>query len=369
MRTPITTRLSTAPAAPLLGFAAFVVLLGGCGAASPEPGPPPEPPPPIDADLAGLAPARADLVIRVDVAAIRDSSLSAVAQILAADPALDEFRQSTELEPLGVVDEVLLTARLLPDRREAVLVIVKGTFDAPATIEKLAAGGHGELLVAAGLNTLEGEEFYAVAITERTIVWGDKEQVARSLDLAGGMGRSLRDDEQQRDIDLANGELVRLRYRRGTEPPDLSRLRVRPLVKNVDQISGIDAWLKVGEELELRLLVEHADKVLASRMARDLERLRRRFARNTFVRLIGMEWLLERISVTSENLTVDIAARLAAEDVEKIQRLAERLRQIRELSADSGADDEPLEKPDPKFSGEGDDRTKTMKFRFEWKSE
>jgi len=310
---------------------AVVLAAAGCGAAQPE-APPPPPPPPVDESLLDLVPAGAQLVLWIDLKQLRGSPAWEVARFAIDDREYDEIRRATGLDPLEVVDEVLISAAQRPTGEDVFVAAVKGRLDSPSTLRKLADAGKGQLEDREGVPVLTGEKIVMLGVTERTVVICTSNVLENALMLATRRGKPLTDDPQFGDLPVKRDTAALMRFRRGAVTPDLGRLGARVPIDNVDKITELDGSLTVGTGLDVAWSFTVEDKLVAKATVRDIRRLTSRMSRNPFVLLIGIDWIFDRIRVSSEGNRIDVQIALDQNDVAQLQRLAERLSRIRQIA-------------------------------------
>jgi hypothetical protein len=281
-------------------------------------------PPPVDDDLLALAPASPDLVLWADMAALRRSSLWDSLKILTEDTEGDRAQRFAGIDPWQETDQILVTATHGRSGELDFLMLIRGRFDAPRLLDsyvKANAGARIEIKGHAGVRT---PGYCAVAVTGRTFAIGPEPLVTEVLALAGGTGSSLRGSTAFKDLALDTGAIGRLRFRRG--------------IAALERIAGVDASLSADSAVSLSIDVTTENKLDASGLVREIERLKRRLKRNALVVFVGVDWLLDRFSATAEGSTVHVAFELDANDLAEIKRLAERIRKVREIAGEDAMD-------------------------------
>jgi hypothetical protein len=330
---------------------ALLVLIGLviCGCAGRPPAAPEKaatpPLPPIDENLLALAPAAYSQVARMDVALLRASPLWGASDLALTEPTLAELRGASAQDPLLAIDELLVTGGD-PEGTgsDELLVVAKGRIDAKALAASLAAKR------APGDAGPEGAgALAAVALTERTIAIGTPRIVAQAEALSRREGSSMLKNPALADLALGPGTAIVWRYRHGDERLALERLRlgtIRNIKWGGHAISG-DGALRIDTGLAMEIGFALDDAKTAAKARRDLKRSVSSLAGNAIVRLLGVASMLARITVGGENERVEIRAALTAADVQEIQKLFERIAQIRELMADDSEEEEAPVALDP----------------------
>ena len=340
------TRLTTLVATALIAVA--------CGA----PPPPKPPPPPVDADIADLVPAGPDQMARIDVEALRSSSLWQLTEILSGIVDISEIESVAGFDPLALVDEVIVAGTDRPGAADdRMIAVVKGRFDADALVSAVIASGEATSGGVAGKSGALNDEGALIAVTGRTVILGNEEMVRASLELAdairgelpGPGPDSIEDDPRFGDVSLAPGECVTVMYRRGDSPPDLRRLRRTPLGswRWMEKVASLDASAEATTHFAVGVTVEMDSEPDARRARRDVSKSVRRLSRNAFVRMLGIAPFLEPLQVSGEGKTASFAYALSAEEIANLAKLADRFRQMKELLSGEEKRDEPVELDPP----------------------
>ena len=306
----------------------------GCG--PPPMRPPPAPPPPIDEHLSSLAPAGHQHVTLLDVERLRTSDLWFLSNYAFSNQIVAGIIRDAGIDPVATVDEIILVSS---DRnrelgtRDQFLAIMKGRMDAEAIVSAVAALKNASPFEAnGGFQGAETPKLTFVALTGRTFIVGSKDIVADAVTLANGEGRSIDDDPNFSDFELSPTQTVRTRFVRGDNPLDRGGLK-GPMAtwRWLENIDRIDAFLSISGGMEIASASRLDSEKDASRAGRDLRRLIKRFRRNTFVVLIGVERFLRKIEVSAKGNSLEVGIRLDGNDIESLKKLSERLDTIRNL--------------------------------------
>jgi hypothetical protein len=337
----------------LTAYWAMVVLsvCAGCGAATSRETSAETELPPVDEDLLNLIPEAPNAVIWIELEALRASALWNIIETLFGSTEGGLIKEAHAFNPLLKADEILLAFSAGP----------KGESDQILTVIKKRQGNVGELM-----KSLIGEEkstpakigpfngfrtnnAVVVMLTDRTLAAGSEPLVIKAAELARNSGRSLKSDPEFADFALGDST-VQLRYKRGVSIPDFSKYGAPPPSVSVDAVRGIDAEMKIKEGLKININVLSETQMDASGLTRELKKTRRKLGKNMFLVFLGVDWLLERIKIKTNETKVSVSMKLDARDLAELNRLAERLRKIRELSEGSSEDlsNDPLELPSEK---------------------
>ena len=328
----------------------LLIITFGCGAATPD-APPPGPPPPIDEHLSSLAPAGHQHVTLLDVSRLRTSDLWFLSSYASSNQIIAGIIRDAGIDPMATVDEIVFVSS---DRnrelgtRDQFLAIMKGRMDAEAIVSAVAALKNASPFEAnGGFRGAQTPKLTFVALTGRTFIVGSKDIVADVVALANGEGRSIDDDPNFSDFDLSPTQTVRTRFVRGDNPLDRSGLR-GPMAtwRWLENIDRIDASLSISGGMEIVSASRLDSEKDASRARRDLRRLIKRFRRNTFIVLIGIERFLRKIEVSAEGNFLEVGIRLDENDIESLKKLSERLDTIKNLLSEPD-ENEPLELDPP----------------------
>ncbi|MDD5306596.1 MAG: hypothetical protein PHU25_04675 [Deltaproteobacteria bacterium] len=295
-------------------------------------------PAPIDDDLLALAPASPDLVLWADMAALRRSALWDSLKVLTEDTGGERAHRFAGVDPWQETDQILITAT--HDRKDELsfLMLIRGRFDAPRLLDSYVRANTGARIELKGRAGVRTPEYTAVAVTGRTFAIGPEPLVSEVLSLAGGTGSSLRGSAAFKDLALDGGVIGRLRFRRGLAAPDLSRYRGQTGGIALERISGVDASLRADSTVHLSIDVTTENKLDASGLVREIDRLKRKLKRNALVVFIGVDWLVDRFSAVAEGGAVHVTFTLDASDLAEVRRLAERIRKVREIAGEDNAD-------------------------------
>jgi hypothetical protein len=326
----------TARFAPVLAGLVSLALLG-CGAGQGQKSAAPLPAP-VDDDLVALAPSGPDLVLWADMAALRRSALWDSLKVLTEDTDGERAQRFAGMDPWQETDQILITATHDRKGELSFLMIIRGRFDAPKLIDSYVKANTGARVEIKGRAGVRTPEYTAVAVTGRTFAIGPEPLVAEVLALADGTGNSLRGSAAFKDLALDGGVIGRLRFRRGLAAPDLSRYRGQTGGIALDRIAGVDASLSADSAVRLSMDVTTENKLDASALVREIERLKRKLKRNALVVFMGVDWLVDRFGATADGAVVHVVFTLDKGDMAEIQRLAERIRKVRQIAGEEEPD-------------------------------
>ncbi len=310
-----------------------IVLSTGCGGAKKGTADAPEPPkPPIDEEVLDLVPYESDIAIWLDLKKIRASSVWGLVQKVFNTGGLALPEEEAIKNPLLTCDEIVMSYFDSSKHGNQLLVLVKGSadnignvissFDKSTTAESLKVGE---------FDARRTPKLFLLSYTDRTIAFGNEAIVRMSTKTATKQARSLRENPAFKDFTKEGEASAKLRYRSGKMTPAIRGFKAVIPNLNSDAISGLDGELKVTEGLHVHLTLTTATQMDASVIARDLEKAKKKLSKNMITLLLGVEWLLEKLSITTENTKVAMDLQLDQGELQEVNQLLDRLQKIREL--------------------------------------
>lgn len=296
------------------------LLLPACAGRSPAPQPPPAPP--VDDDLMNLLPASVEFAAWLDMRALRASSLGPLLESVSQN---EQFFPTPSADLLRQTDEVLIGVSAgSGEAADQFVILFKGTFDANSAAALLAQ-----------VQT-EGPSQPTRAMTSRTMASGSVQMLEAVAVLAARQGTALRADPRFADFAL-NGDTMALRYRKGATAPELpAMVDIGAFVRTQDVIS-LDARLSLGQGVSLKAEALLGDPAAAAKTAKKLQREVRQLRGNMIVVLLGVDFLLEKLSVSAQEASLLLSLSLDQNDVLELGQLVERLDKIRQLTEGLGA--------------------------------
>ncbi|MFO8071672.1 MAG: hypothetical protein R6V85_07330 [Polyangia bacterium] len=325
----------------------LLALVAACGGKGPSKIAAPELPP-VDENLGDLAPAGVVGALWIDVEQLRGSVLWEAIPILESALQADEMRRITGVDPLEVVDELLIVVDDAGEDSGEALALLKGSFSSDEVLASISRAGEGvpiDIGEAPGLRT---EEFVLAAITDRTIALGDENTARAAVELAAGSGEPLSSDPKLKHLG-SSGAAIEAVLRRGVSAPAFTRFEGGGLPFDaLDRATDFEITVDAGEGLCIEAAVTAETKLDAAGLARDFTELADRLAQNGFALLLGVDWLVEKIEISHDGSRVLARLQLAETDVVQLRRLFERLDKIRRLGEQS--DSAPELGPPPDIS-------------------
>ena len=295
---------------------------------------------PLDKNLLGLVPDGADAVLWTDLAELRSSVLwPAVVQIWQGEP-LTAVWGNSESSPLNTGDELLLIYdEVEGEDNDQVLLLVKGRFASEQLIRSYlespaATDAPGVPFEIDGFSGLKTDRFVVLALTEHTLALGTEPLLSgliRQVVEQGGPGSGAAEFS---DMSLDGSVAASLRYRSDSPTPGGSSGMLPSNVLGIDSrgVGAVDARLIIDGGIQIRVEGGMGSPDEAGRMAKDLARKQRELRRNLFVVFLGIDWLVDRISVSTQGTSVRIDVALSGNDIQELERFTERLDKIQELT-------------------------------------
>ncbi|MCP4674456.1 MAG: hypothetical protein GY854_02850 [Deltaproteobacteria bacterium] len=317
----------------VLASVLFVILTIGCGG-SPEHTKKAEPPsPPIDDNLLNLTPDGLNALLWIDMAKFRASPLFGALETVIGDKGVPLIGDNAPIDPVSQADELML-AFATDDRAEngQYLTLIKGSFNSAEVLKSFTKDKDTVSREIDGYPAIVTPKFVIVPITERTLALGSIVVVQKVIELAKRNSKSLDEHPDFSDLSLGGSTIARLRYKPGITAPDFSQYGVAASPVSIDALNGLDGIMTIGKGLEINLTATTETQMDAAGMARELENTRKEIGKNMFAVLLGIDWILERISIKPDKTSVSISISLDESDIEEINRLAVRLSKIRELA-------------------------------------
>ncbi len=279
-----------------------------------------------------MVPVDLNAVLWVDMEAFRSSPLYEAFDTLVGEEKMPLVEGDVPLNPIKQAEELLLAfAAENEGESDQLLTLVRGPFNSSEVMDLFAQTEQAiseEISIFPAIRT---PKFTVLALTEHTLVMGTDSAVMRVAKVARGEEKSLRTNPDFAELSIENSTTARLRYRAGISAPDFSKYSGEAPV-DVNAITGLDGTLSLASGLELSVAVVTETQMDAAKLARELNKTRRELGKNMFVLFLGLDWILDRVSVVADMSSVQIGAKLDERDLDEIKRLAARLRKIKELS-------------------------------------
>lgn len=315
------------------------VALAGCGGAKQNAAEAPEPPkPPIDEEVLDLVPYESDVIIWMDLKKIRSSSVWGLIQKLFNNGGLALPEEAAIKNPLLTCDEIVMSYFDSAKHGNQLLVLAKGSADnIGSVISSFDQNTAAEALKVGEFDARRTPKLFLLSYTERTIAFGNEAIVRMSANTATKQARALRDNPSFENFGKQGGAAAKLRYRSGKVKPAIRGFKAVVPRLNPDAVSGLDAKLTVTEGLELHLTLTTATQMDASVIAGDLEKAKKKLAKNMITLLLGVEWLLEKLVVSTNGTEVTLDVQLDRRDLQELNLLLDRLQKIRELLGNEDA--------------------------------
>jgi len=316
-------------------FAVLVFLLAamsvtaGCGSASVKTRPAP---PPIDEDLAALAPDGFNQVLWLNLSVFKNSPLWTTATTFAKEEILAQIQTATGIDVLTQVNEILIIGGIANTQKEF-LALIKGTFDANAAVSNGNTEKSPDSIIPLNIVKVETPPLVITALTGRTIAVGTQKIVEQSVALTKGVGRSLRQNPNFKDFNLAPDSAAALRLKRDVTSSShtLSNDLPLPKFKWTDSITDIDTTLTISEGFTIAINANLGTPNTASAARKDLEHAINDIMENPFVMMLGVRWLFEKITFDNKDSKLNVTMSLDAADMDKVLELTARLKKIRDM--------------------------------------
>lgn len=316
----------------------------GCGAAPEEVKTAPPPAPPLDENLFSLVPAISDTVVRVDIEALRASTLFQTIRDIMKSDEVGLYEKKAMMDPLLNADEIVLTYNSdETSGADHFAVLLKGVPNPEQAFEMFGANQQAQSVQLGDFNGIRTPKLVLLELTERTLVFGSEKMINLIVDLASGQGEALKIEGMAAERGLADKSTARFVYKRRTVIPNYVIYWSDALSIDPKVIEEIDGHLTLNDEMaiEISVLVDEENNALV--VASELEQARASLNGNMFVALLGLSWVLEKVAVTKQAKSVVIAAKFDSRDLQELQRLFDRFKRLEELmNADKQA---PYEEP------------------------
>ena len=315
------------------------IVLAGCGGSQKGTTEAPEPSkPPIDEELLDLVPYESDVTIWMDLKKIRSSSVWGLVQKLFNSGGLTLPEEAAIKNPLLTCDEIVMSYYDSTKHGNQLLVLVKGSADNVGNVmSSLDQSTAAESLKVGEFDARRTPKLFLLSYTERTIAFGNEAIVRMSANTATKQARALRDNPSFEDFGKEGEAAAKLRYRSGKVAPAIRGFKAMVPKLNPDAVSGLDAELNVTKGLQVHVTLDTATQMDASVIARDLENAKKKLAKNMITLLLGVEWLLEKLVVTTDGAEVRLDVQLDQRDLQELNQLLDRLQKIRELLGNEDA--------------------------------
>jgi hypothetical protein len=111
----------------------------------------------------------------------------------------------------------------------------------------------------------------------------------------------------------------------------------------------LDGKLELNEGLEAALVIATQTQLDASSLDRSINQAQKNLGRNMLLVLFGLDWILDKITTTSDRTAVTVKLMLDKRDLQELKHMAQRINKMRNLTdgqraappVDSGATDDP----------------------------
>ncbi|MCP4600835.1 MAG: hypothetical protein GY847_09940 [Proteobacteria bacterium] len=272
-------------------------------------------------------------VLWIDMAKFRSSSLYEALEILVSNEAIPMLQETAPIDPVKQARELLLAfSGGEQDETDQFLALIKGSFEKEAVLNSFSENEKAVSEEIGGFPAIRTPKFTITVLTDSTLAMGTDLAIKQVTDLAGQKGKSLRNDPDFKDLSLDGSVTARLRYKPGITAPDFTRYGAGASPISMDSIRSVEGSMTLSSGVEIEITATAETQMDAAGISRELENTRRKLGRNMFVVFLGIDWILNRVSISTEQTSVLISAKLDDKDVEEIKRLAARLRKIRELA-------------------------------------
>lgn len=334
-------------------FIVKVLIILSFSACSGAPKPPPKPsapPPPVDENLLDILPYETDVVLWVNFKTLKTSSLwSLIVDVFHKDQLT--IPGQAAINPLFECDEAVLGFWESEQYGSQLLVVAKGDNNTQKkTIESVSKNGTSKPFSAEGLSGVKAKDFSLLSLTKRTVIFGNEAIVRMAAKAAQKKGRALTENPKYDDFEISGPTSAKLRYHQDRNEPLTSSLKnVAPRI-NPNTVSRIDGVVATKSGLQIDIQIQTETQIDASVIAADLNRTKAQLSKNMMVIFFGIEWLLDRFSVTADKTVVNIAATLDDRDIVEIGRLMNRLQKLREMLGNEK--EPPLSQKEPEEGGE-----------------
>lgn len=315
-------------------IAAF--LCGACGGAGQKTTTPEAPRAPIDDNLIALVPGDATAVLSLDAEELRRSPAWKAYRTLSSDESAGLFKIGPEVELFLNSSEAIFAFRSDTVGADQFLLLIKGGASSEAVLEMFSRRPEAVRETRGPFQSIRHPDFVLIALTDKTVAFGSEGMLNQMLGLVQGEGRSLLDVEAHKDLTLPSGGILTFSYERSSQVPDLTRYGAPNFSVAIDTIKKADALVENGHGLHIALNIEAETQMDAAVIARELRQTQAALSRNMLVLFLGVDWLIDRFTVSAEKDKVAVEGTLDDSDIEELERLAERLKKIRDLAEGTG---------------------------------
>ena len=302
----------------------------GCGGAKKEPKVE-EPPPPIDENLLDLVPYETDLVLWVDFAKLRSAPVWGLVDKVLKGGAL-QLPEEEAINPALSCDEAVLAFMDSEQFGNQLLIITKGNEISQTQAADAVRAKEGAIQEnAEGFNGIRTKQVLLLSLTPQTLMFGNDTVVRMGAKAGLKKGRSLRENPDFAAFKTGGDVAARMYYRAGLNTQNVQQFKkVVPRI-NADAISVIEGTLNADEGVHILANIDMQTQMDASVFAQEAGRTLDQLKGNMIVLFLGLDWLRDKIVLTSDKSRVTVDIRLDARDVENLNQLAERLKKIQEL--------------------------------------
>lgn len=315
----------------------LLISLTACGGGAKTPEIPKAPPPPIDQDLLSLLPYETDVVMWLDFDALKKASIWTLIQEVFENDSI-KIPGEAAMNPLFASHEAVLGFWESEQNGSQLLIVAKGDSATQATaVDNIVKQGDATEVTFEGFHGVKAKDFYLLSLTDRTIAFGNETIVRMSAKAAKKAGRSLIENPRYNDFNLEGTASAKLRYYSDRSKPLNNSLRsVTPRI-NPDAVTMLSGEFYTGTGLDIDLRMKTETQMDASVIAEDLNNSKGELSKNMVVLFLGVEWLLNRVQISSDKDVVNVDITLDERDVTELGNLMDRLQKIRELLGNQDA--------------------------------
>jgi hypothetical protein len=276
--------------------------------------------------LAALSPPGAQLAMRVDLDALRDSPLSDdVRELLAGLPDVRALLDGSDIEPLRDLSRLFLASPNLQRSK----VVLAGRYNGDETLPRQAA----ENLARVRGVTREWHTQGSIPV----VAWENPDSTERVLALIGpGLFTITRADDLPRVLGIAEAlaqRSKRVRPASGAEAllemgkgqvltftAENAKLFARGATEHVPDRLVVAVHAPAGEEMRLTAQAEFASEPQAEHALEFWDGMRQRYARSTILAVLGISGLLERTTLERSGSNLELRSMLQLAEARLILR-------------------------------------------------
>jgi hypothetical protein len=303
----------------------------GCGGRAAPPPKTEAPPPPIDHNLLDLTPYETDVVLWINFDKLRKSAIWTLIEEVFHNEDL-KIPGEAAINPLFACHEAVLGFWESDQYGSQLVIVAKGDGATHEnTIASIRQAGNAQPVEVDGFKGVKAKDFFLLALTKRTIAFGNEAIVRMAAKAAKDEGRALTDNPKYDSFSIEGNAAAKLRSYNDRDEPLVSSLKnVTPRI-NPNAVASIDGEFFTDSGLDIDIRVQTETQMDASVIAGDLSQTKGELSKNMVVLFLGLEWLLNRIEIATEKDVVKIDVTLDERDVVELRQLMDRLQKIREL--------------------------------------